>query len=281
MTGRERVQRLLGGKRGDRPPMGEILFTKEFVESCRLNNLHDAVDFFNSDIMTLPVISTSAHGWKKWRCGSSFLMGSFSGPFSALIEYHGWKEASRMIVKNETKAIEFMGEYLENGVAEIVEAGKAGCEAILLADDIAGGSGPFVSPRFLIECYFSLLSEYLKKKIFRNIPFFFHSDGNILKLIPHVKSAGFKGIQGLQPSVGISPDKFNPEDYREFIFWGNFEFEGDQGLKNLSQLKTEVKSTLKSWDKFNYIFGSSGGIYENLKHEAAKAVCDQVAVYGE
>ncbi|MCP4117948.1 MAG: hypothetical protein GY737_21630 [Desulfobacteraceae bacterium] len=271
MTGRERVWKALKGEACDRPPRGELLFTGEFVRNSGCTTLGELVSRLGQDLVTLPMGETGPGEWDFWKKRDLFPMGCLSGPLSHLMETLGWRGMALLVVKERDQAVRLMESYLQGWADRITKACDMGCEGVVVADDIAGGRGLLVSPDFLKTCYFPLLSRFVKDPLFKKLPFIFHSDGNIREMVPEVRGAGFRGIQGLQPSVGIGPEDFEATEFRKFVFWGNFEFEGDGRLKDVSEVKEEVKTLLKRWQGFpGYIFGSSGGIYGALDYGAVK-----------
>jgi len=58
---------------------------------------------------------------------------------------------------------------------------------------------------------------------------------------------------------------------KDWVFWGNYEFEDTVGMKSFQQVKKEVNELLTGWSSYpGYIFGSSGGLYEGIPHEIVK-----------
>lgn len=285
MTGKERVERLLAGADLDRPPIGELCITSGFIEDCGMDGRAAVLAHLNQDIITLPLPDTPVPQWREWQQSPYFSLGLFSGPFTRLIRNLGWKQAARLMVKQADEAQGLMHQYLEQIKPHVIEALDAGCQGLVMADDMAGGRGLLVSPAFLKRRYFPVVADFLESDCFcagtGRPPIFFHCDGYVLELVAQVRSAGFTGIQGLQPGSGLGPQCFDPHTYKGFLFWGNFEFEGDQALKGRDLLIPEVGATLSDWSPFSYIFGSSGGLYKNLDPQSVKGVCDQAAGYGE
>jgi uroporphyrinogen decarboxylase len=280
VTGRERVWKALNNEPGDRPPRGELLFTREFVRNSGCMNLWELVFQLDQDLVTLPLDGTGPSAWATWKTRVLFPMGCLSGPLSQLMETLGWRGMALLVVKERDQAVRIMESYLDGWADRIIKACDMGCEGVVLADDIAGGRGLLVSPDFLKTCYFPLLSRFIKAPQFKGLPFIFHSDGNLREMIPQVRGAGFSGIHGLQPSVGIAPEAFDAMGMGKFVFWGNFEFEGDGRLKDVLEVKKEVKTLLKRWERFpGYIFGSSGGIYGALDYRTVKQAHASVGPY--
>lgn len=272
MNGRERVWSALKKGTLDRPPKGEILITDDFIKKFPGNDLEAVVTCINADLVTLPVDkSFSKHQWRRWCSKDYFIFGFVQGPFNTILSQIGWRNLSLLIVKKPWEAEKLMCELVSSFLPQINSALDCGCDGIVIADDLAGNQGLLVSPAFLEQYYFPLIAALLAKSNCENVPFLFHSDGNIAGVVPGLSQIGFWGIQSLQPSVGLKATSFPEELMGNWCFWGNFEFENFIELKTALQVEKEVFATLKSWSGTpGYIFGSSGGLYHGLNPETVK-----------
>lgn len=284
MTGRERVWAALRGGPLDRPPKGEILITPGLVREFPCPDLPAMLAYLNADLVVLPAGENTAGplaghppDWNSWARTGYFVFAMFQGPVTFLSEKLGWPEFSRLLIKNPEHTREIMHNYLREGLKPLIAALDAGCDGIIVFDDLAGDRGPLISPAFLQENYFPLLASLLAELNCDRVPCIFHSDGNILELVRYIRATGFWGIQGLQPSVGIAPENFRRPDLANWVYWGNFEFEGRNRLKSATEIKAGIDRLLSSWAGCpGYIFGSSGGLYEGLSPEAIKTAYDTV-----
>ncbi len=272
MNGRERVWSALRKEPLDRPPKGEILITDDFIKKFPGNNLEAVVTCINADLVTLPVDkSFLKHQWRRWCNKDYFIFGFVQGPLNSILEQVGWPNLSRLIVKSPRETEKLMYELVSNCLPQINTALDCGCDGIIIADDLAGNQGLLVSPAFLEKYYFPLIAALLAELNCKNVPFLFHSDGNVSAVVPRLSQIGFWGIQSLQPSAGLRATGFSEELLSNWCFWGNVEFEYFIELKTASQIEKEVFATLKSWAATpGYIFGSSGGLYHGLNPETVK-----------
>lgn len=278
MTGRNRVWAALRGGPLDRPPKGEILITSKLIEEFPCDDLRSVLAYLNADLVVLPIDQKpNSSLWKTWSRTDYFVFGLLQGPVSFLAEELGWHRLSRLLLKEPREAREVMHKYVSKSLQSVTAALDDGCDGIILADDLAGDRGPLISPSLLQENYFTLIALLLQKTADRRIPWIFHSDGNIFGLVTPLREVGFWGIQGLQPSAGIGPGSFQAPGLSNWVYWGNFEFEGPGRLKNVSEAETEVDQLLAAWAGFpGYIFGASGGLYEGLSPQVIKATYDKV-----
>jgi len=255
---------------------GEILITEDFLKSFPQPTLEGVLSHLNADLVTLPIEEQiNKNIWRCWASRPYFVFGLLQGPFTLAAIKMGWSALMRSIKNNPEEVMSVMEVLMKEALPTAYQALDQGCDGILAADDLAGNSGLFVSPVFLERYYFPILAKTLRTLNHRQVPFLFHSDGNILQLIPYLKEAGFWGVQSLQPSAGINAQHFTTSSH--WVYWGNFEFENSHLIKTKDEAVKDVNQLLHDWSDFSgYIFGSSGGLYQSLCPEAVKAAYQAV-----
>jgi hypothetical protein len=72
----------------------------------------------------------------------------------------------------------------------------AGADAIVVADDLAGGGGPLVDPAFLRTAVFPRLAVLARAASDAGIPALLHTDGDVRSLMTAIAAAGFAGVHG-------------------------------------------------------------------------------------
>ncbi len=125
-----------------------------------------------------------------------------SGVFGRVAGLLGWPEALRLTAGEPGALAAPLAEAL-HAVLESVRAGVVGgADVVLVADDLAGASGPLMSPDFaldaLLPCYRAAAAEVLS----RGGLVAFHSDGDVRSLMPSLSRAGFSALH----LAGIAPD---------------------------------------------------------------------------
>jgi len=116
----------------------------------------------------------------------------------------GWTEAIRLSAANPTALTIALDEALHDTLVEVRAGIAAGADAILVADELSGASGPLVSPDYaldaLMPCYHRCAGEINAA----GVPALFHSDGDVRALMPALARAGFSAIH----LGGLSPEPF-------------------------------------------------------------------------
>lgn len=276
MKRRDRVAYALNAQKPDRPPKGELVITEKFVKGATVQSLESLLEMVNADLVTLELQNGKDINWAGWKRQDYYTFGLWQGPFSAMCTIMGWHTVADWLVHQPCLAGKWMRNYIHKDLAMVDRALLRGCDSILIADDLAGKTGLLISPSFLEEHYFSLFSEVFAQR-YSGIPLLFHSDGYIADVIPLIWQAGFRGIQGLQPSSGMSVAAFPRSSLANHVFWGNFEYEGELQMKNQVEIKEDVIKVLNDWQDIpGYIFGSSGGLYEGINLEDVQTAYNSV-----
>ena len=119
---------------------------------------------------------------------------SVAGVLGRVGERVGWTDMLRMTVAEPGALAVYIGEVLHDALGEVREGVSQRPDALLVADDLAGATGPLVSPDFaldaLMPCYRSLVREVQE----HDLPAIFHSDGDIRALMGALARVGFSAV---------------------------------------------------------------------------------------
>ena len=129
---------------------------------------------------------------------------SVAGVLGRAGESLGWSEALIMSAAEPGALAAPLAEALHTALGEARSGRDAGADAVLVADDLAGKSGPLVSPDFaldaLVPCYASLAAVAREN----HLPALFHSDGDVRSLYPALARAGYAAVH----VAGLVGDSF-------------------------------------------------------------------------
>ncbi len=151
--------------------------------------------------------------------------------------------------------------------------------AIAAVDDIAYSEGLMLSADFLRENLFpwyKKMGQICNKK---NIPFIYHSDGNITEIIDDLIDCGFNAVHPIEPkalNIGELLSRYKDK----LCFLGNIEMDTlIQGRKE--KIKELVLNNLKTFAKEGfYCCGSSNTITEAMPVANVVELCKTVRRYG-
>ena len=117
-----------------------------------------------------------------------------SGVFGRVAELIGWGEALRRTAGEPGALAAQLAEALHAALDQARAGVAADADVVLVADDLAGSSGPLLSPDFaldaLVPCYHAIAAEVVGGGAHAA----FHSDGDIRVLMPALARAGFSAV---------------------------------------------------------------------------------------
>lgn len=117
-----------------------------------------------------------------------------SGPVGSLAARMGWKQALRATMGPTQELLGIMRAMAEETRREIQRGVLAGAPVVLIADDLAAGSGWIVVPEFAREIVMPLLGELAEFARGLGATAVFHSDGDVHELYPHLALEGFSAV---------------------------------------------------------------------------------------
>jgi uroporphyrinogen decarboxylase len=133
-----------------------------------------------------------------------FVMAQIGGPVSMLDEMLPMEDFLVCSVQNTAQMRLLAERVMEFELAKARLFMDSGAEAVLIADDIAFNSGPFLPPAVMEELVFPFYREAVAEiKRHREVPVFLHSDGDLRPVLERIVESGFDGLHSLQPSAGM------------------------------------------------------------------------------
>jgi uroporphyrinogen decarboxylase len=196
------VSEVLRGGRVIPPPRGEVWVTASVLASQGLPNTPEGVIALatkvGADVTFLSCAGPQPTGFdaaamrhvvetahtQRLTCGAVV-----DGPWQRLTTAEGVMAALQQIVAD--KAISARLAALADAAEREVEAWiTAGADLIILADDLAYSGGPYFAPTLLdrlLVPHYQRLCQVAQPRL----PIGFHSDGNLVRLLPALVHAGF------------------------------------------------------------------------------------------
>jgi uroporphyrinogen decarboxylase len=191
--------------------------------------------------------------------------GTHNGPFTAGYMAMGFERFFVRLIDDPA----FVHRLLEARTAWCIavyrRAVELGAEVLVLGDDAAHKSGPMISPsmwRELVLPYHRQIVEAV------NVPFIWHSDGDIRPLLPMAVEAGFAGVHGLEPAAGIDLGAVKREFGRELVLVGNVDIRVLCG-PDLEAVRREVRRCIEQGAPGGgYLIATCNSIFEGLNPAA-------------
>lgn len=210
---RERVARAMRHQPADRVPKGEVCFPPGFLE--RLVGRPDpgfreamlrALSILNADLVFihlnpawsgLAAVAPRPGEVRFWALETEyFVVAGVPGVFWPVAGELGFENAARLALTDPTGYRRVAARHRTESARLAQEALAAGAQGIAVLDDLAGGSGPFFSPRLLREAVLPELEELFARIRGWGAPVFLHSDGLLGSLAGDLVNIGVDVLHG-------------------------------------------------------------------------------------
>jgi hypothetical protein len=200
-----------------------------------------------------------------------FAVGYIDGPIERLIEAHGFNGAMKSLRKEPS----LFSRLAANVLTEVKEAAGAarrgGLSGVAIADDIAGNSGLLFSPDCFVDAVYPAYRE-MARVIRENGLFpFFHSDGDIRKIIGSLIEAGYQCIHPVDATSGLDVYDLRAEFGDRISFMGHV----DIMTWDARRIREEVGRAERAFAEGGLIVGSMSGLSMHVSGAAL------LALYGE
>jgi uroporphyrinogen decarboxylase len=187
---------------------------------------------------------------------SFYSIGCLDGPVSGLIEGVGFLEAMLSIKNNPSLFSEIAADWLTGAKKKIEEAKTGGLQAIAITDDLAGNQGLFFSPVYFQEKVRPIYETMVEMIKGLGLAAFFHSDGDIRKIIPLLIEAGFDCLHPVDIQAGMDLLELKRDFGEEISFMGHIDLLSWTG----EQVHQNIALAEKAFSNGGLILGSAGGL---------------------
>jgi uroporphyrinogen-III decarboxylase len=174
-----------------------------------------------------------------------FMVGCINGPISGLIARQGFLKAMAAIVRNPASLAEIAQEMLTD-LKKIVQSARTnGFRAVAITDDIAGNQGLYFSFDYFRETLwpiYKVMTEIIKEQ---GMFAFFHSDGDIRKIIGLLIQAEIDCIHPVDSQAGQDLHQLTKEFGQRVCFMGHIDpltWSGERVQGEIDLAETEFKN---------------------------------------
>ncbi|MCL4078739.1 hypothetical protein MX659_03870 [Coriobacteriia bacterium Es71-Z0120] len=136
--------------------------------------------------------------------------GVVSGVLGEVLEREGYEAGLKATLLEPERIGTAMDAVLERRLEQVRAALDAGIRAVVVAEDVAGSTGPLLAPDFVIEALMPRLAALAQAATEAAVPAVWHSDGDVRGLLAAARKAGFSAVHA---GGGLDFDGF------ERIFW--------------------------------------------------------------
>ncbi len=192
------------------------------------------------------------------------IYGTHIGPFTAGYMAMGFARFFLRLYDDRA----FIHRLLENRtewcIAMYQQAIRCGAEVVVLGDDAGHSDGPMIAPdlwRELVLPYHRRIVEVL------DVPVIWHSDGDVVPLLPAAIEAGFAGFHGMEPNAGVDLAAVKREFGCDLVLIGNVDVSVLAG-NDLAAVRADVDRCLEQGGSEGYMLASCNSIFDGLNPAA-------------
>jgi len=185
-----------------------------------------------------------------------FTVGCLNGPVSSLIGYHGFLEAMSSMKNNQSLFSDVATKLLTHTKEKASLARVNGFRAIALTDDIAGNRGLFFSLSYFVDRVWPIYREIAGIIKGSGLFAFFHSDGDIRKVMELLTEAGYDCIHPVDAQAGQDLYELKKEFGERVSFMGHI----DIMAWSEEQIHKEISLAEDEFKKGGLILGSTCGL---------------------
>jgi len=185
-----------------------------------------------------------------------FTVGCISGPISRLIEKYGFSNAM-LSIKNDAFLFSNIATDLIRDIENRAElAHTNGFSAIAITDDIAGNKGLLFSCDYFWDTVCPVYKEISTIVKGNDLFAFFHSDGDIRKIINPLIGAGYDCLHPIDTLAGLNLYELKKEFGERVCFMGHI----DTITWSKEHINKEINRAENEFRKGGLILGSTCGL---------------------
>lgn len=248
-------------------PRGELFIDRSFLDHFFSKHKDEYVKQLETaaQCMGLSVMGVEINGeWSRSllmdmsykKLEGYFTVGCINGPVARLIENYGFFNAM-LSMKENPSLLSGVATQLLREVEEKTRLAYANrFRAIAIADDIAGNKGLFFSFSYFLDVVWPIyrkIAEIIKES---GLFAFFHSDGDMRKVIEPLIRAGYDCIHPVDTQAGLNLYELKKEFGESVSFMGHI----DTITWTKEQIHKEISLAENEFKKGGLILGSTCGI---------------------
>ncbi len=179
---------------------------------------------------------------------------------------------------------EFIRKVICHSSEYTLELGKAyadaGADVLMIFDDYAYHSGPFLSPKLWREYVLPWNKKVLSALHKKGVPVVLHACGDIRSLMGGIIESGYDAIQPLEATANMTLKEAKERWGDEICLMGNINI-NTLSLGTVQDVEKEVREAIRdAAPGGGYVLGSSHGVYHSCKPENVLRMSEVKKKYG-
>jgi uroporphyrinogen-III decarboxylase len=185
-----------------------------------------------------------------------FTVGCINGPIFSLIKDHGFFNAMLSMKNDPSLFSGIVTKLLRDTERKAKLAHDNGFRAIAITDDIAGNKGLFFSFSYFVDVVWPVYKEIAEIIKENGLFTFFHSDGDMRKVIKLLIEAGYDCIHPIDAQAGLNLYELKKEFGERVSFMGHI----DMIAWSEERIIKEISLAEDRFKKGGLILGSTCGL---------------------
>ena len=201
----------------------------------------------------------------KKRFGDKILIGSIVGGTIWSIEcIKDWTQFSIDLCDNIEAIKEEAERKTQRALKSFESLADAGADFVLVVNDVAFNTGPFLSPEQFHELIFPHLETQVARLRKLGVIPFLHSDGNIMKLLDDYLNTGAACFQSVDPMAGMDIAEMKRLCYGKMALMGNVQCNLLQDGPDEAIKESALYCLRNASPGGGYIYSSSNTIFPGM-----------------
>lgn len=216
--------------------------TSKQVVRTPVADIEDAEDYIKPDISKVDASLVRRFAEET----DLFVFAQIGGPVSMLDEMFPMEDYMVYCLTNPDEIAAISNKVIEYEIEKAKLFIDAGADGILVADDIAFNTGVFLPPRTMEKLAYPYYEKIIKEiKAYKDVPVFFHSDGDLNAVMPILAELGFDGLQSLQPTANMDIAEIKQRYGDKLCLWGNIDLNYVMTFAPAEEVKQVVRDTIR------------------------------------
>ncbi|MEI6514723.1 MAG: uroporphyrinogen decarboxylase family protein [bacterium] len=170
-----------------------------------------------------------------------FVSAQIGGPLSQMDWTLGLEEMMIWCLTDTDAMVAYARAMMEFEVGRALRFLDHGADMILIADDMAYNTGPFLPEACMEPLAWPFYADMIRRiKAHRDVPVFLHTDGDIRTLLDKIVGCGFDGLQSLQPSAGMDIEAVKKQYGDRLCLMGNLDLNRLMPFGTPAEITAEV-----------------------------------------
>ena len=210
------------------------------------------------------------------------IIGGVQGPLTTAFLLAGWVTLSYSLMgdcKLANNLFEISNNFFNQASLNMI---KAGADVICIAEDLGFESSTFFSPDTYRKYLFPYIEEQIKIIKDKNIPVYFHSDGNINLIVEDLVGMGISCLHPIQRTAHMDISQIKKKYGNKIAIVGNVDSSHTLPFKSKEEVIKETKECLKiGAPGGGYILASDSDIRDDMPVENVLAMFETGRKYGK